>query len=229
MAEHFNCGFVRATLLTISKTIASAHVVDVAHQTLRAQFGNDHEKGNFKNLFKKFMGKVRNKKWKQDEKNEYLAYFSNEKWNELGDEEWESHSISKCTQCELNHSAMHHKFPLNCTKKVLKDVTNTKTTECSRRTKEKAGELWEKVNEEWVESGETTSLNQVWATMPRTKLVKRKTGNENLSDLRKIQTEIRDHEQDIRKKNDRDLNTVLATRQSFNRYGQQRKLDYFEK
>ena len=231
MAQLFNCGFVRAALLATAKTASSAHVLDAAYDALINKFSYTKEKRQFKPLYKKFLDKVRNKKWHQDSKNEYLSYFSMDEWEKLHAEERLSHTLSNCAQCLKNHETMHRKFVLAAQpmtpQRVLKDITNV-TPKVNRKTIEKAGRIWESANVEWENSGETTPLNKVWSGMPRTKIAKRKTGNENLSDLRKVQAEIRDHQQEQWKQDGRDLDTVLATRQSFNKYGKQRKLLYFE-
>ena len=232
MSETFSCGFVRALLLQCSKDIHPTKLQREAYRLLTANFVHQLTPSHFTIQYRKLMTILKTKTWDQTEKSAYLSYFHLVKWINLGDEERSRHTMKACTACETDHHAEHGKFAIKksppSAKKMLKDITNTTpTAQVSRKDKKDAGECWNRMEADWDRT-HTTPLAQAIASRRTSNLVMRKTSNERLKLKRKLQTDIKKHEESLLAEDDIDLDTMLATRQSLNARKKQRKQLFLE-
>ena len=247
MSETFSCGFVRAMLMKTSQNCHSSILQTAAFQKLNENFTTNMTKGNFKVQYGKMRDKLKKKVWDQSEKNDYMNYFSYDAWIGLSEDERFSHTVKGCPACEenLNHKSINEKFPLHkatplrdisnhTTPKQLKQTKQMESTpqnlktpnQPTRKEKEDAMKVFNETSDAW-EKTHSTPFTQVIASVKKSNLVHRKTSNEKLKEKRILQTQIKKHEESLWTEEDKDLDVVLATRQSFNSRKKQRKQLFF--
>ena len=169
------------------------------------------------------------KRWHPSEsRKEYLDTFSKSAWQKLTKDEREKHTLSKCSACALEHSAIQATFPLKpifeCTStldSIYKHQGTSKTEEASV-----TRQVLTSVNLYHKQTFGKSLTQSVTSLCPEEQIEKKRTPAEKKKERRTLLRKIRNKEnQELAQTS---MNTVFAENQSLSGYNRKRKATCFE-
>ena len=134
----FQCGYLRACLITLNKDYHSSNH-DEEYEYLIDQFnkyGITIEKRHFKEKLRDFTSALRKAKWNAESKAIYVKMFCRYNWDLLPVIDKKKHSLNIYLACSISHHQEQSKFPVTAIshrpkakkQKPLTDMTNVPTT-----------------------------------------------------------------------------------------------------